>query len=714
MPIKSEIIWRLGVVYLAVLLLGLIIIGKVLFLQIGQKERWSEANTSLKDITIESSRGDICAYDGKLLASSIPFFEIRFDPNSSALPDSVFYQWVDSLAACLAVTFDASSVANYRTKQQWSKYLKRAKEKGDRYVLIQKEVKYPVLKQLKTFPIFNRGKYKGGFVYNREYKRILPYGILARRTIGRLKNKGETRTTIGLEGAYDYYLRGQDGVQPMQRIMGDIWMPIDDEYIIEPHDGYDIITTLDINIQDVAENALLDQLKKHHAEHGCAIVMEVETGDIKAIANLGLINDSTYAEKYNYAIAESTEPGSTFKLASLMVALEDGKVDLYDTIETGLGLIRFNKFPIKDTKVGGWGKLTLLQVFELSSNVGVSSVIHKHYSKSPEKFIDRLYSMKLNTPLGIEIKGEGEPYIKYPADDLWSGISLPQMSIGYELQLTPLQILTFYNAVANNGKMVKPRFIHAYSEHGQVVRRFETEVLHSAICSQETILKVKKMLEGVVENGTATNIQTENYKIAGKTGTAQLADGKYGYKDANHKVSYQASFVGYFPADNPKYSCIVVINSPSSSLYYGNIIAGPVFKEIADRIYATSIKFHCEPDDDNNSYMTYMPYSKSGSRKELDKIFNELGIVTQYYGELNSDWVVTKKDNGFIEYQNRKLIKKLVPKVEGMGAKDAVYILEQAGMVVQIDGIGSVNKQIPFAGVKYERGDTIYLKLGAI
>ncbi|MBN2520711.1 MAG: penicillin-binding protein 2, partial [Bacteroidales bacterium] len=579
MSIKKDIVWRVAVIYFSILFFALLIIGRVFYLQFFESEKWKSKSEmiSYQDVTIEPNRGDIYSNDGRLLATSVPFYEVRMDLNSNALNSDLFYEKVDSLALCLSYLFKDRSQNEYR------RLLILNKNKGNRYFLIQKHVTYTQLKKLRNFPIFRLGRYKGGLIIEQTNKRIMPHLNLAARTIGYISEGG----AVGLEGAYDKYLRGVVGVKLMQKLSGGVWMPIDDKNAIEPQNGKDIITTIDINFQDVAEQALLKQLLKVDAIHGCAVLMEVETGDIKAISNLKRNSDGTYSELYNFAIGESTEPGSTFKLASLIVALEDKHIDLDDTVQTGNGEIEYYGIKLTDSKEGGYGKITIKEAFEYSSNVGISKVITKYYGKNERKFIDRLYSMNLNEKLGMEIKGEGDPLIKYPSDPTWSGISLPWMSIGYELRLTPLQILTFYNAIANDGKMIKPRFVKGIMEHGEITRSFKMEVINHSICSKQTIIKVKELLEGVVENGTAQNLKNPNYKIAGKTGTAQIANKKYGY---NHDkgVSYQASFVGYFPADNPKYSCIVVVNSPSRYIYYGNIVAGPVFKEIADKVYATS------------------------------------------------------------------------------------------------------------------------------
>jgi cell division protein FtsI (penicillin-binding protein 3) len=436
--------------------------------------------------------------------------------------------------------------------------------------------------------------------------------------------------------------------------------------------------------------------------------MEVKTGDIKAIVNLTKEGNGYYSEQFNYAVGERTEPGSTFKLASLMVALEDGLIDLDDMVETGNGVVKYHDIVVKDTKEDGLGRISVQQVFEYSSNVGVTKLITKNYKGKEEKFVKGLKRMSLTEPLDMDVKGERPPYIKFPDDKLWSGVSLPQMSYGYEVEQTPLQILTFYNAVANDGKMMKPRFVKAITEHGDVIESFGSKVINPSICSRSTIKKAKKMLEVVVENGTAQNLRNPNYKIAGKTGTAQIANKKYGYK-TNAQLSYQASFVGYFPAENPKYSCIVVVNAPSSGVYYGNLVAGQVFKEISDKVYATSFDLHDEMQLAKNVKQS-IPYTRKGFRPELEEVLDELEIPYEDLG-VNSDWVTTQKRESTIRFNNRYITDNIVPDVKGMGAKDALFVLENLGLDVIMQGRGAVSSQSLNPGSRISRGDRIYIKL---
>ena len=436
--------------------------------------------------------------------------------------------------------------------------------------------------------------------------------------------------------------------------------------------------------------------------------MEVETGNVKAIVNLTRGNDGEYYEKYNYAIGESTEPGSTFKLAAYMVALEDGYIDIDDTINTGKGKYQFYDTYMYDSHEGGFGTLSVKDAFALSSNIAVAKIISKYYNRNPQAFIDRLYKMNLHMPLGIEIFGEGKPQIKSADDPSWSGISLPWMSHGYEVQMTPLQILAFYNSVANDGVMVKPKFAEEIRKYDKVIETFDPIVVNEAICSKATIKKVHEMLNAVVEYGTARNLRNSNYPIAGKTGTAQIANAKYGYSYES-KVSHQASFCGYFPSDNPKYTCIVVVNAPSRNVYYGNLVAGPIFKEIADKVYASSVGSHSQLTETISSSKIRIPVSKNGALTDIIAVFNEIGVKNTVNTE--AEFVSSKTGPTNVELYGRKIIEGLVPNVLGLNLKDAVYLLENAGLVVEVNGRGTVKKQSIKSGLKVQREMKITIEL---
>lgn len=700
---RKTILNRLYGMYVLLLVFAVAIVYKLFAIQFIESTDWEQQGenqtTALR--TQEAVRGNIYADDGSLLATSIPIYEVRMDPNTDALTDEIFYQDVDRLARGLA------HVLPNRNATQWKNRLKKARKDGQRFHLIARNIKYDKLQELETLPIFDRGRYRGGFIAIQQNKRERPFRHLAARTIGYDRNGANP---VGLEGAYRNQLRGVDGSQLMQKISGGVWMPLKDENEVEPQDGSDLHTTIDINIQDVAEQALMEQLVKQGADHGCVVLMEVQTGHVKAIANLSKGEDESYYEHYNYAVGESTEPGSTFKLASLIAALEDGLVDLDDTVDTEDGTHKFYDEVMRDSHEGGYGVITLQRAIEVSSNVGISKVMDRIYGRKPREFIDRLYSMNLASPLKLEIYGEGKPEIKTPDAEDWSGISVPWMSIGYEVRLTPMQILAFYNAIANDGVMVKPLLVKNIKQRGKVIREFDPVVLNSSICKKSTVDKVKKALEGVVERGTAMNLRNANYKIAGKTGTAQIANDKYGYKYES-KVSHQASFVGYFPAEAPKYTCIVVVNAPSKNVYYGNLVAGPIFKEIADKVYATKIEIH-DALAANENTVNRMPYSKNGYRKDLKNVFASLNVPVNDKSP-DADFVVSQVQDEKVALEVRRIKKGLVPNVLGMGARDAIHILENHGVKVKLEGRGVVTEQSLNPGDKLSGNDFITLRLAS-
>jgi cell division protein FtsI (penicillin-binding protein 3) len=704
MAVRDEIVWRSAVVYFVLTVLAVALIVQILILQYVQRGKWSAMSEKyvFKTAEMPANRGDILAYDGRLLASSVPYYSIYMDTRSSGMSAETWSNGISGLSEGL------SRLIGVRSPAGWRSVITDARKRGDRYFLIQKKVDYATLKKLKELPIFREGQYKGGLVAQPENRRILPNNDLAARTIGYL-NQSTEGTQVGLEGSFNKDLAGKNGLVVKQRLTGGDWIIINDGESVESKDGNDIVTTIDVDLQDVASSALETQLRKHNAHHGCAVVMEVETGDIRAIANLESSGDGSYHESYNYAIAESTEPGSTFKLAALMAAIEDGVIDTGDIVDTGNGTVKFYNKIIRDTREGGYGKLTVKQVFEKSSNVGTSIIINEHYKNNPKDFVNRLYAMKLNQQLDLQIKGEGKPLIRYPGDKLWSGLSLPMMSHGYEVQMTPLQILTFYNAVANDGKMMRPRFVTSILRNGSVVKSFGTDVIINSIASRSTIRKTKAMMEGVVEHGTATNLKNSNYKIAGKTGTAQIARNNLGYRQGE-RMSYQASFVGYFPAENPLYSCIVVVNAPSNGVYYGNIVAGSVFKEISDKVYATRFfrDYRAESKEDKDKNPT-APEAGNGLRSDINEVLGDLDV--RYKRTSKEEWVATRESGDTIRLVGVNPKKGLVPDVRGMSLRDAVYLLENSGLRVRYSGKGRVLRQSPEHGARVYEGSVVSLDM---
>ena len=702
MATRDEIVWRGGLVYLAIALVAVALLIRILILQYVQRGKWADMSEKYvyKTSEMQANRGDILTSDGRLLASSVPYYTIYMDTRSSGMALSTWSEGINGLSAGLAQLLGVRSAAG------WKSAITEARRKGDRYFLIQRKVGYETLKRLKELPIFREGQYKGGMVAQADNRRILPNSDLASRTIGYL-NLGSEGNEVGVEGAFDKDLAGKNGVAVKQRLTGGDWIIVEGPNSVESKDGNDVVTTLDLDLQDVSSTALLNQLRKNDADHGCAVLMEVATGKIKAIANLGLQSDGDYHETYNYAIGESTEPGSTFKLPSLMAAIEDGVIDTGDIVDTGTGSVKFYNTVIKDTKKEGYGKLTVKQVFEKSSNVGTSKLIYEHYKDNPKDFVNRLYAMRLNKPLELQIKGEGEPLIRYPGDKLWSGLSLPMMSHGYEVQLTPLQILTFYNAVANDGKMMRPLFVTSIMRNGSIIRSYEPEVIINSIASRSTIRKAKKMMEGVVEHGTAVNLKNPNYKIAGKTGTAQIARDKYGYR-TGARISYQASFVGYFPAENPLYSCIVVVNAPSNGVYYGNLVAGSVFKEISDKVYATRFFRDYRPEN-KNDIKPSAPDAGNGYRADINEVLKNLDI--HYRRTADDDWVATHENGDTVSLTGVKIEPGLVPDVRGMSLRDAIYLLENKGIRVRYSGKGRVLRQFPEHGARYSDETVVSLEM---
>jgi cell division protein FtsI (penicillin-binding protein 3) len=702
---RKDILWRVYLIYFIICLFGVAIISKVFIIQFSEGDKWraQAERFSTKIFEIEAVRGNIYDVNGSLLATSLPYFEVGMDVNTEAITKEIFDSNVDSLSICLAGLFKNKSWKQYR------KELVKARRNGDRWVVLQRNVSYTDLQKMKKFPILRRGKNRGGFVYLQTNKRERPFQFLAARTIGKLNENG-TGKSYGLEAAFDSILVGTTGKRTMQKIAGGIWRPINSDNEIEPKDGSDIVTTIDINVQDVAENSLMNCLKKHGADHGCLILMEIKTGEVKAIANLKRNNKDTaqYLENLNYAVGQATVPGSTFKLPSLVAVMEDFDVSLNEVVDIGEGICYYSNVPVRDSHHPEKSKLTVQEIFEQSSNVGVTKIITRYYAKDPQKYIDRLHKMNLGSPLNVSLPGEAEPYIKNTNDKTWSKISLPWISYGYETRITPLQILTYYSAIANNGKMMRPMFVKEVRKRGKTIREFKPEVINESVCTQKTVDKAKKMMEGVVSNGTAKSLKAADYLIAGKTGTAQMGM-------VNGKMTYQASFVGYFPADNPKYACIVVVSAPSGDAYYGGAVAGPVFKDVADKVYSTSLEIHKEINSVHPEYALKAPPVKHGNAESVATILKTLNIRTRANAE-EAEWVsANTADSVSVSIHSKNteetLKRGIVPSLVGMTAQDALYLLENNGMRVKIIGNGAVASQSIEAGKPFSKGTQIILQL---
>jgi len=685
-------------------LFALGILYRICIIQFLQGDEWrakAEAFTT-KVFEIEAVRGNIFDANGSLLATSLPYYEIGVDINAPSIDDKLYKSNRDSLALSLSQLFHDKS------SREYLKIINTARKAKDRYVLLKRNVSYKDLQTLKTFPIFRYGK-KGGLVTLQTNRRERPFQMLAGRTIGmaRLGIK-----PVGLEGAFDSILTGISGKRLMQKIAGDVWRPINDENEVEPKDGSDLYTTIDINIQDVAQSALLRALIKNEASHGCAVLMEVKTGAIKAISNLTKAkgDSMTYNESLNYALGYPTEPGSTFKLASMLATIDEYNISLEEKIQVGNGECMYYDRKMKDAHAPTEPVITVQRAFETSSNVGISKTITKYFSKNPKQFIAKLNSFHLNQKLALSIPGEGIPRIKRVKDKDWYGTSLPWISIGYESLVTPLQTLTLYNAIANNGKMVKPRFVKEVRKNGVIVKQYCTEVIDEQIVKPETVRKAKELMEGVVKNGSGKGLNITAFKVGGKTGTAQIAvNGDYKI----YGTIYQASFVGYFPAENPLYTCIVVINSPSKGVYYGGAVAGPVFKEIAEKVFSSSVDF-IQPINANKDLLTKAPDIITAKSKELCQVAKSFGLPI-VKSDTDSYVFPSTKDSSKINVTainlEGQLKKGIMPNLFGLSAKDALFLLENNGVYVKLQGFGSVKKQSIEAGQKFNKGNKIILTL---
>jgi cell division protein FtsI (penicillin-binding protein 3) len=706
--IRKVIMIRTYIAYGGMCLFALAIVAYLVKIQYVERKHWLDLAESIGTSiqTVEPARGNIFASDYSLLATSLPIYDLRIDGKAPGFKsDEIFENNIDSLAYYLSKLFEDRSKAEYK------RILTGVRKRKDRYYLLKRKVSYLDMREVITFPIFRMGKFKGGLNIEEKNRREKPFDLLAERTIG---YSVDGIAPVGIEGAFDKELSGRPGTRVMQRIAGGTWIPINDEEQIEAQNGRDIVTTIDVNIQDVAENALYKTLVKNDAQWGTAILMEVTTGEIKAIANLTRTSEGVYEEQYNYAVGESLEPGSTFKLTSMLALLDDGKAKMTDLYDTENGEKRyFANAVMYDSERGGHGIVNLQQAFEVSSNVAISKAIYEAYKSNPAGFYDHLVALKLNKPIGLQLTGEGKPKIKSPKDKDWSGTTLPWSSIGYEINVTPLQIAVLYNAIANNGKMIKPIFVKEIQKTGRTIRSFQTETMVEQVCKPSTLANLKTMMEGVVLHGTGSTLRNPNYTIAGKTGTALVADGKSGYRN---KI-YRSSFCGYFPASNPQYTCMVMVNAPSKGIYYGAAVAGPVFKEIADKVYSNSTHLHSELRFAYNvDSAISIPKAYIGYKDEIKTVYNLLGISSHAESgsleEDGSEWVsplIYKKD---VRLEPRKVSKTIMPNLTGMGLKDALYLLENAGLSVKIEGCGKVKNQSIQPGSQIVKGSSVYLKLG--
>lgn len=697
-------------VILVMALIGIAIIVKAGITMFAERGYWQEvADRFVKEnVPIKPNRGNIISSDGRLMASSLPEYRIYMDFKAGGVhKDTTLTNNLDEICKGLHQIFPDKSV-NY-----FKEHLRKGRKAGSRnYLIYPGRISYIKYKQVKKLPVFEWNKFSGGFheqVYNQRKK---PFGSLAARTLGSVyadttRRKGAIN---GIELAFDSLLKGKDGITRRQKVKNK-YLSITE---IPPVDGCDIITTIDVGMQDICEKALSDKLKEINATEGVAVLMEVSTGEIKSIVNLVKRTDGSYGEEgieRNSALSNMMEPGSTFKTASIMVALEDGVITPNSGIDTGNGVKMMHSKPMRDHnwRRGGYQYLTVPQILMVSSNIGVSALIDQHYGKNPSKFVEGLYRLGLNEPLNLQIPGGGKPVIRHPKSGNWYKTALPWMSIGYETQIPPINMLAFYNAIANNGVMVKPKFVKSVVRNGEVIEEYPTEVVKSSICSQRTLSQIQEILEKVVSEGLGKAAGTPQFPVAGKTGTAQISKGAAGYTSGT--IHYLVSFCGYFPADNPKYTCIISIQKPGLPAS-GGLMAGSVFGKIAERVMAKNLVKDLKMAIDDNSIL--IPDVKRGELLSTKQVLDDLKIKTnadfksrrktEVWGSIHlSEEAVTLSDKEFSE--------SLTPNVVGMGAKDAVYLLESKGLRVNLSGVGRVKKQSIAHGSKIVKGQTIALQL---
>lgn len=695
---NRESLIRLYSVYFLVLFMGLGIVVQIFYLQIFKGEQLkSDAN---KQIFISKKvlapRGNIYASNEQKtsLALSVPRYKVFVD--LVTIREQDFMENISDLSDSLSVLLAR------KTSNEWKSELEGQRLDSNRYFFIARGLRNDQIERLRKFPIFNLGKYRGGCIILKSNQRVKPYGMLANRTVGyAVENDGKKSILVGIEGAFNEYLKGQNGQMLMEKIRGNEWKPVDDELSIEPVPGSDVYTSIDVNIQDVAESALLKQLRDQKAQKGCAVLMEVKTGFIKAIANLSFDpKTETYFEAQNHAVGLASEPGSTFKLASLLVALEQGKVEITDSVDMTGRYEFYDNYLTDGGKI--YGRNTVKDAFEKSSNV-ISQIIYDNYKTEPQEFIDGLKEIGIHQKLGLSILGEGVPLIKESSDPTFTGITLPWMSIGYELKMTPLQTLALYNAVANEGTLLQPQFVKYIKKGSDIQKEYKPRILNASICSKSTLRDLKLMLEGVVERGTAKNIKARGFSIAGKTGTSKIAQGSKGYGN-----KYQASFCGYFPSKDPVYSCIVVVQGPTKNIF-GSVVSGTVFKEIADKVYAQEFQNeNIVLKDTLNRY----PYSRSGDKMSFLVASENMRIPVEDLTNDSNEWISTRTGKDAIKIIHKKTQKGLVPNVVGMGLIDATYMLEKHGLFVQPVGSGIVREQSIKAGLRINKGQKIILQLG--
>ncbi len=685
---------RVRIAFLFVVLFGAAVVGKVAHIQWVEGEAW--ANVS-EQITfdykkIKATRGNIYSDNGSLLATSLPFYKVAFDPRLAK--DRIFKEGIDSLSFLLSRFYKDKPATEYK------RTILDARATNKQYIVLnRKQINYQAKKEMAQWPVFREGRYGGGVIFEKVDVRYRPFSKLSRRTVGFVNENGNG---AGLEYSFNEALGGQDGEALFQKIAGSTWKPVYDARNIKSKDGLDIHTTIDINLQDVAETSLYRAMEKHQADEGTVVVMEVETGHIKAISNLTHEGNSYY-EKLNHAVGGLYEPGSTFKLVTMMALLEESDIRLADSIATGNGEYTFYKNKVRDHHEGGFGTITIRQAFELSSNVAMAKLLDQHFGLKPSRFMSYIDELALSKPLDLQIEGEGNPKITRPTEKGWSGITLPWMAYGYGFEITPLHTLALYNAVANKGKMISPMFVTAISTADRVTKQFHTEVIADKICSSKTLLQLKQLLEGVVQNGTASNLKDSHYRIAGKTGTAVILE------NGSYTKKYITSFVGYFPAHAPKYTAIVLIKNPKGWQQYGNNVAGPVFKEIADNIYSRDIHTHQAMEKKKVLDYGVFPVIQAGKQDELTMLCNELGVSS--HSKTEQEWIRAERNGNAVTWKENTMHNERVPDVKGMTFRDAIFLLEKSGLKVEHEGRGRVASQSLAPGTRVAKGYSIHIRL---
>jgi len=690
---KTNINLRVVVLYLLTLLISIIVVLKILTVQHLKNE--INTNSQPKYFSVDAPRGNIVSDDGSLLAISMPLYNVRLD--MSVINNDLFFDNLDSLSYLLSKLFTDKSHIEYK------QFLLNSKnKKANKFVLLKKKVTHIQLNELKKMPIFNLGQNKGGLIAIERPNRINPYGLLAKRTIGKLRDVNP----VGIERAYNQQLSGKNGLQMKRKIDRGVWVPQESKGDILPSAGNNILTTINVDMQDVAEKSLQNALIENNADWGCIAMMEVATGEIKVIANLKKDTNDRVSEAFNFALAQHISPGSTFKTASVIAGLEDDKFNIYDTVNIEGGRTKFYDRVMIDSD-HNYKNITIKDAFSISSNVAISKIINNNYKDNPEQYTDRIYQMGLSKALDLELPYPNNLKMPIAYKKSWSGVTLPWMSIGYEMQLTPIHILAFYNAIANKGRMIKPIFVSSINKGNKIIEKFSTEVINPAICSKSTIDKVHELLVAVVEQGTAQNIKTDKYLIAGKTGTTVL---NYSNRKKDEAKKYRASFVGYFPASNPKYTCIVVVSNPKKSKIYGGQIAAPIFKELSDKVFAMEISMQ--------SPMTMLikkksfPKIQNGSTSKASTVLDYLNI--DHY-KTDGEYMISELTDNTVKLNLRKIKSDLqshiMPSLIGMNLSDVIYLLENHGLKVKFNGYGSVVNQSIKKGERFQEGSVVKIKL---